>query len=345
MNYLLSETAVSQRLSLPYEAKLKRTIRLIEDYISYYGVSGTYVSFSGGIDSTVLLHLVRSVEPSVKGVFINTTMEDPRIREYVFSHDNIESLHPTMRLKDIIAAYGWCWPSKDVSEALYYARQGKQWAINKLNGLDKDGNYSEYRQQYKKFRVCLDWDMEFSPYCCIKQKEEPVMEYEKKFDVHPFFGLRAGESARRRDAYRKTGCNSFDVRKVFNQETGEYVEEKVSRPVSKPLSIWSDQDTLRYLVEHDIDPAAPYGWIYEKGTVPGQLSFFGANSCGKLACSGDKRTGCMFCPIGCHLDNFAKFKGVRKYNRKLYDYCMEELGEKKLLEKIQSEFGGNLYCD
>ena len=46
----------------------------------------------------------------------------------------------------------------------------------------------------------------------------------------------------------------------------------------------------------------------------------------------------MFCPIGCHLDNFAKFKRLKKFNPKLYDYCMEELGEKKLLDFINKYY-------
>lgn len=329
-----------QRMSLPLEAKIRFSLRRIEEYLEEYGSDGTYVSFSGGLDSTVLLHLVRTVDPSVKGVFIDTWMEDPRIREYVHSFPNIDIVKPEMMLKDIVSQYGWCFPSKDVSQAIYYAREGKQWAINKLNGLDKDGNYSKYRQRYKKFLPVLDWDILISPYCCIEQKEEPILKYEQEHGVHPFLGLRAEESARRKDAYLKTGCNSFDTRLVFNRDTGEYEKIKVERPVSKPISIWTSQDILQYCREKHIVPAKPYGVIYSIGSAPGQLCFFDDVSCGKLGCTGDKRTGCIFCPVGCHLDNFAKFKNVKSYNRKLYDYCMEELGEKKLLEKVKEQFGG-----
>ena len=105
--------------------------------------------------------------------------------------------------------------------------------------------------------------------------------------------------------------------------------------MSKPLGFWTKQDILRYLVINEIEIAEPYGNIVEIGQIEGQLSF--CSNC-KLTTTGESRTGCMFCPIGCHLDNFAKFKRLKKFNPKLYDYCMEELGEKKLLNFINKYY-------
>lgn len=343
MKYVLSEGELRQRLSLPLDAKIKFSMRRFEEFFDYYGVDATYVSFSGGLDSTVALHLGRKVNSSVRGLFINTWMEDPRIRSFVREHDNIEEIKPDMLLKDIVEQHGWCWPSKDVAEAIYYARQDKKWALNKLQGLDRHGNKSEYRQQYKKYLPVIDWDIKISPACCDKQKEEPVMKYEKKTGRHPIVGLRASESQRRKEAYLRTGCNSFDVRVELDEESGEYVKKKVVRPMCRPIAIWTKQDILQYCVDNDIKISAPYGKIYSIGQCIGQPSFWSNKPCGKLGCSGDQRTGCIFCPVGCHLDNFSKFKNVKKYNENLYDYCMEELGEKRLLEKVNQEFGGELY--
>ena len=64
--------------ALPLERKIQISqARIIEFYNRVEGM--VYVSFSGGKDSTVLLHLVRSIFPEVKGVFSNTGLEYPEI--------------------------------------------------------------------------------------------------------------------------------------------------------------------------------------------------------------------------------------------------------------------------
>lgn len=52
------------------------------------------VGFSGGKDSTVVLSLVRSIDPSVPAVFCNTGVEDVRTIEYVHRVPNLVELHP-----------------------------------------------------------------------------------------------------------------------------------------------------------------------------------------------------------------------------------------------------------
>ena len=61
-----------------------------------------YVAFSGGKDSTVLLHLVRSIYPNVQGVFIDTGLEYPEIRDFVKSTSNIEWIKPKLTFKQVI---------------------------------------------------------------------------------------------------------------------------------------------------------------------------------------------------------------------------------------------------
>ena len=53
----------------------------------------------------------------------------------------------------------------------------------------------------------------------------------------------AEESARRKEAYLRTGCNSFES----------------ERPLSKPMGFWRAQDVLRYTVEKQLEIAEPYG--------------------------------------------------------------------------------------
>lgn len=202
-------------------------------------------------------------------------------------------LKPVMSLKEIVTRYGWCFPSKDVAQTIWYARQGKQWAIKKLNGLDSEGKKSPYRQQYIKWLPLYESDILISPFCCDKQKEEPVALYEKQTGRHPILALMAEESARRKEAYLRTGCNSFESR----------------RPMSRPMGFWREQDVLQYKVQNSIELAEPYGDVVEAGQVPGQICFLPSEE--KLQCTGERRTGCMFCPVGCHLTDFGKFKRLK----------------------------------
>lgn len=55
--------------------------RIIEWYERWNGQ--VYVSFSGGKDSVVLLHLVRRLYPDVLGVYMDTGLEYPELREFV----------------------------------------------------------------------------------------------------------------------------------------------------------------------------------------------------------------------------------------------------------------------
>ena len=107
---------------LPLERKIQISqARIIEWYNHYHG--NVVVSFSGGKDSTVLLHLVRSIFPDVKAVFSNTGLEYPEIQKHVISIDNVDIVRPTMRFDEVISTYGYPLIGKEVAEAIYYARR------------------------------------------------------------------------------------------------------------------------------------------------------------------------------------------------------------------------------
>ena len=54
------------------ELKVMLTKQRIREFVTNFSSQGVYISFSGGKDSTVLLHLVRSIYPNIEAVFVNT---------------------------------------------------------------------------------------------------------------------------------------------------------------------------------------------------------------------------------------------------------------------------------
>ena len=111
------------RQKLPLEIKIRMTEQRIREWIDYYGIDGVYVSFSGGKDSTVLLHIARRLYPDIKAVFVDTGLEYPEIREFVKTFDNVEWLKPKMTFKQVIEKYGYPFISKEVSECVQGARK------------------------------------------------------------------------------------------------------------------------------------------------------------------------------------------------------------------------------
>lgn len=99
---------------LPLERKIQITqSRIIEWYKHYDGQ--VYVSFSGGKDSTVLLHLVRELFPDVEAVYIDTGLEYPELRQFVKTFDNVTWLKPEMNFRQVLDKYGYPIISKVVS--------------------------------------------------------------------------------------------------------------------------------------------------------------------------------------------------------------------------------------
>lgn len=108
--------------ALPLDEKIAITKeRVIEWYEHFDGK--VYVSFSGGKDSTVLLHLVRELYPDVPAVFSDTGLEYPEIKEHVKRYDNVEIVRPRMTFKDVITTYGYPLVSKETADAIQYARR------------------------------------------------------------------------------------------------------------------------------------------------------------------------------------------------------------------------------
>lgn len=132
---------------LPLEAKVLTTQARIYDWIDKWGVDGVYVAFSGGKDSTVLLHLVREIALDVAAVFVDTGLEYPEVKRFAKSFDNITVLRPKMRFDEVIKKYGYPLISKEVSECVSQVRRFVQ-------GTTRGVFVSRKSTRYQQDRYC-----------------------------------------------------------------------------------------------------------------------------------------------------------------------------------------------
>ena len=139
-----------QLQGLPLDLKVRMTKDRIRQWINAYGENGVYVSFSGGKDSTVLLHLVREMYPNVKAVFVDTGLEYPEIRQFVKSCENVDWLKPKMTFKQVLQKYGYPFFGKEIASTIYGARRYLT-EVSERASLD--------RQTDRQYRIHMLWQI------------------------------------------------------------------------------------------------------------------------------------------------------------------------------------------
>lgn len=306
---------------LPLEVKILKTKERLKDAIREFGHEGLYLSFSGGKDSTVLHHILLQVELELWGekriprVFCNTGLEYPELVEFALQIADVE-LRPEMTFIDVIKNYGYPIISKKTSRMLYDLQNPTE-----KNKTTRELYLSDYRlkngevldapnRSFKlanKWRFLIDDDIPVANKCCDIMKKKPFSKYEKATKRIPIIGTMASESEQRELAYIQTGCNSFKSRK----------------PKSMPLGFWRETDILEYILLFDVKIASVYGEIVEQQPL-GQQSLFNDELAPKqYTTTGCKRTGCVFCAFGCHLEKGTnRFEQLKETHPKLHDYCI-----------------------
>lgn len=320
-------------------------------------------------------------------VFVNTGLEYPEIVQFVKQEPRAVILKPSMNFRQVIEKYGYPFFSKEVSEAVYGARrylnelthrqtdrvtlrtdifliksadlanmlnermQGRKGGANfrlarMMGMLTKDNQIkanipNENRSMFacERYKFMLEGDAPIiSNKCCMVMKKTPSHKYSHKTGRVCITGEMAEESRQRTQKWIQNGCNGFHL----------------TEPKSTPMAFWTEQDVLQYIKENNIQIASVYGEIVydEKKSeqLEGQLEF-GANGIEEAKCAlkttGCKRTGCMFCGYGCHLEREGegRFERLRVTHPKIYEWIFKDwdkggLGYKKVIDWMNEN--GNL---
>ena len=294
--------------ALPLSIKVLMTKARIRYWVNEYGEDGVYVSFSGGKDSTVLLHIVRSMYPNVKAVFVDTGLEYPEIRDFVKTFDNVEWLKPKMNFRQVIEKYGYPFISKEVSECVDGAR--------KYLKILTDRQTVRQTMPHSPFMADLlgidrRTDKENPNYQAIKMGNIPKEPARLKKLLgtleHKEKGVLTGESSSMYDRSRykffldapfnisSMCCNVMKKQPThtYSRQTGkkpmtaQMASESKMRtqkwlqngcngfdmksPISNPMAFWTEQDVLLYIKENNLPIASVYGEVVIDYDAEGQL--------------------------------------------------------------------------
>lgn len=336
--YTVKDLQTMQAWSLERKVRVTQ-LRIMEWYQHYNG--NVAVSFSGGVDSTVLLDLARRIYPDINAVFVNTTMEFPEIVKFVKGFDNITILRPKINYAQVIEKYGYPVISKEVSNYIYRMKnydgcmeaykngihlKSAEWLRDNFSTVPFSfmkamfGFSRQTAEEFlrtgimpvskfcipKRWQFLIDAPFQINDRCCYHLKKAPVNRYCKETGCKTIVGTLAEESLLRKQVWLQQGCNAFNA----------------TTPKSTPMSFWTNQDVLEYLRLTSIPYCELYGDIVK-------------DEKGLLRFTGYERTGCAGCLFGCHLeDDPNRLQKLKITHPPLYNYLFEKLGYKEVCDFI-----------
>lgn len=281
-----------EQQKLPLWKKVEYAKSKIREFVQLMN-GKVYISYSGGVDSEVLKHLVRSVYPGTLAVFSNTTNEFPEIIKHVKKQTNVQWVKPEMTIKEIIKKYGFPLVSKKTARKISDLRYPTTANLKTRKNVWLNDD-SLFKLSYKwRFLVYEDFDT--TSICCKILKHDPIHKFEKQSGLKPFVGIYAENSNMREDSAIRYGCN------IYTEKT----------QISRPMMIWTKQDVWDYIRINNID----YCEIYDDKVLPD----------GTIV-EGEENTGCMVCGFGYDIEckkGRDRFDRLQKRRPKLYANYMK----------------------
>jgi 3'-phosphoadenosine 5'-phosphosulfate sulfotransferase (PAPS reductase)/FAD synthetase len=223
---------------MKFSAKMRYAERLIE--AAFLLSERPIVAWSGGKDSTVLLHLIRQFKPEIDVIFNDTKVEFPETLKFVkdLSCEWNLNLHTARAPQGVnfwwcVERFGWPLLGKDNARDIQAIKAGGRTAFRRKGSLVWKAAQS---------------GVPISDRCCYYLKEKPSEELYRNLGVDlVFFGIKAKDSHRRALNWLSYGDFFYD--------------EKRKRWKIHPLSIWQDEDVWEYHRRFSL----PLNPLYEMG--------------------------------------------------------------------------------
>jgi 3'-phosphoadenosine 5'-phosphosulfate sulfotransferase (PAPS reductase)/FAD synthetase len=107
----------------------------------------------------------------------------------------------------------------------------------------------------------------------------------------------------------------------------------MKRPKSTPIAFWTEQDVLEYLYKYKVPYSPVYGDIIKDNRDT-------------LTLTGCKRTGCMFCMFGVHLEKEPnRFIRMQQTHPQLWNYCINTLGIGNVMDYMGIPYGDRFIAE
>jgi len=255
---------------------------IIEQYEKHDG--NIFISFSGGKDSRIMMHIAQSIYPDIKIVFSNTTNEIYDVMQYIKTFKDVIHVTPKLNFSQVIKKHGFPVASKEVSQKVNELKHTNGWKTRSRR-LDGAGEKKSGKLPLK-WRYLAEFDFDVTHKCCAILKKDPLEKWGKENGMKPVIALMKDESNLRKQLALFGGSD----KKVYPFLT----------------TGWEEQDIWDYATINNIRFAECY---YDR-TVKGH--FIPARS----------RTGCEYCAFGIHMEENDRFVSSAILTPKRYNKMM-----------------------
>lgn len=315
----LATRKLKQIQRLPLECREEQAILKIKNAFWDLGItpSETYIAYSGGKESIVLSHLAwRALDfnislDKVTGKY-KIDGEPSRWPDFhrvthLFENTTLEHLSILPFVKNYFKQVKGAivYPLKrpiDVWKSEGFPFLGKRIADH-LTRLRRGNKSNWFVNNYGKYLPLVKIDTRISDKCCYYLKKGPAEKWATEHNMRlVMLGTRADESRARKQDWVERRC--------LHQPPSGIAQ-------LKPLSYFSEQDIWDYIRKYNL----PYPRLYDEGY---------------------KRTGCMVCGFGSHIESPNKFEILRKENYRFYLNVMLKLGYADAIWEINETMGYEL---